>query len=406
MRMRILYQATVVALAAAGTAAWAQTGPVRPAYAFPNLQAASGVAVPSTPFFAAPYATLTLGNDSNITQAPVNEIDSSFQLYRVGTALNARDVNSVVQMAIDVATANFSDSKADNYTDVSFKSSFDLAMSQRNFIRVGFDHLHGHDGRGSTDRGVLNNAVDRYWQGTPSAIYSYGAPGAQGRLEVFASQATRRYTNNRATTGGSDRDTRDIGSAFYVRAMPKTYLLAEIRRTEQDYQSNVSTLDGRENRFYLGATWVATAATSGTVKVGNLVKKFDAANRSTFKGSSWEAQATWQPRTYSKVDVYTTRQPVESTGLGNFTLSDAYGANWNHQWSSVISTDVSGRLVRDKYQNFNRDDDTSVYAAKASYKFRRWVSFSAEYTRTKRDSNLGIYDYDRDLWALSAAFSL
>ena len=41
-----------------------------------------------------------------------------------------------------------------------------------------------------------------------------------------------------------------------------------------NYKSNLSTLDGNEQRVMIGAKWEATAQTSGEVKVGQLKKKY------------------------------------------------------------------------------------------------------------------------------------
>ncbi len=115
---------------------------------------------------------------------------------------------------------------------------------------------------------------------------------------------------------------------------------------------------------------------------------------------------TWMPRTYSKVDIYSSRQPVESTGQGDFILSDATGILWTHAWSSVISTDANARYVKDTYKGFNRNDETQTYGIKANYKMRRWLTLGAEYQYTKRDSNINLNDYDKNLWLISAILSM
>ena len=104
--------------------------------------------------------------------------------------------------------------------------------------------------------------------------------------------------------------------------------------------------------------------------------------------ASWEGIVTWAPRTYSTFDFYTSRQTSESSGLGNFIITEATGVNWNHQWSSVLMTGVSFRFQRDDYQGFNRQDDTKMLGFKVGYKFRRWLTLGAEYSHTQRDSNL------------------
>ena len=75
------------------------------------------------------------------------------------------------------------------------------------------DYLRLHDPRGSTDRPVAG-VPDKYRLYTPSATYAFGAPGAQGRVELYASDLHKRYLNNRATTAAGDRTDPEVGGAF------------------------------------------------------------------------------------------------------------------------------------------------------------------------------------------------
>lgn len=392
----------------AGTA-FAQSSPVRPAYQFPSApeggKGPAAIQLGNSPVYASPFVGVAVGNDSNVTLARSNELDSAYQVYNGGVNLDARDANSVFNMRLLGTRGEYSDSDADNYTDSSMRTTYDVAFDQRNFLRLGWDHLRSHDPRGSTDRGI-QSGPDKYFVNVPNVTYSYGAPGASGRFEVFASRASKRYLNNRATTIGSDRNTRDYGAAFYWRVMPRTQFLIEGRGTDIHYLFSDSTLSGNEGRYYVGATWDATAATSGTVKVGRLEKHFDTEGKPDYTGSSWEALITWAPRSYSKFDLYSSRQPAESTGLGNFILSDASGIVWTHGWNSVFSTEASARYQKDAYKGFDRNDDITGAGLKATYKFRRWLTLGAEYQYTKRDSNQNIYDYDKNLWLISAVMSM
>ena len=100
--------------------------------------------------------------------------------------------------------------------------------------------------------------------------------------------------------------------------------MAEARATNLDYKLSGSTLSGDETRYFVGATWEAMAATTGTVKLGQLKKDYDS-SRPSYSEFAWEGLVTWMPRTYSKLDFYSSRQPMESTGVGDYILSDATG---------------------------------------------------------------------------------
>lgn len=394
-------------LAASGTT-FAQTSPVRPSYQYPGAPGApkgpSAIQLGSSPIFVAPWASVAVGNDSNVNLANANEIDSAYAIYGAGLKADARDANSVFQMSLMGSLGRYSDSSADNYTDSAVRTSYDLAFSGRNFLRFSWDYLRGHDPRGSTDR-VAAESPDKYAVSTPGIIYAMGSPSAKGRVEVFASRAEKRYRSNRELTIGSDRNTEDFGGAFYWRVMPKTQMIFEARGTDIDYLLDDSPFSGREARYLVGATWDATAATSGTVKIGRLEKRFKS-DLPDFKGTTWEGMVTWQPRSYSKFDLYSSRQPVESTGLGTFILSDATGIVWSHGWSSTFITEASARVQKDRYKGFDRDDDVTSLGMKATYRFRRWMSLGAEYQHTNRDSNIGIFEYDRNLWLISATLAM
>lgn len=401
--------AVAMVLFAVSVGAHAQSsGIVRPSYEFPAPPAATGPAsmqVGSSPFFFSPYVGVGAGYDDNLFLTNGNEKSSTLYVFNPGFTLDARDPNKVIQLRYQAQIGRYGQSEADDYVDQNGRAQFDMAITSSNFLRLGLDYVRGHDPRGSTDR-PIGPAPDKYKQTNPFATYAFGAPGAQGRLEAYYSYQDRKYLNNRETTAGSDRKTEEYGGVFYWRVMPKTYAIVEARETRIAYHLPTSPLDANETRIYGGVSWEATAATVGTIKVGNLKRRPEADNVPEFSGTSWEATVTWSPRTYSKFDFFTARQTNESTGLGNFILSSIAGVSWNHAWSSVLSTGVDYRFQKDEYQGFDRTDKSNILGLKVGYKFRRWLTLGAEYSHTQRDSNLPTFEYDKNLYLLTATASM
>jgi hypothetical protein len=305
-----------------------------------------------------------------------------------------------VQFGYQAQIGRYTSSSADNYVDQTARAQFDMAFNPHNFLRVGYDYIVSHDPRGSTDR-PIEGRPDRYRLVNPYANYALGAPGAIGRVELYYSDPYRRYLNNDEITAASDHHAEEYGGAFYWRVMPRTYVMAEARETDIRYNLADSPFSGKEHRYYAGVSWEATAATTGTIKVGQLQRDWDTHAFNDYSGTSWEALITWQPRTYSKFDFYSARQTNESTGLGSFILTSVAGATWSHYWTSYITTAVDAHYQRDAYQNFPRNDKTMVFDFKAGYQFRRWLTLGAEYTHTNRDSNLEPFDYDKNLFLLT-----
>ena len=377
---------------------------IRPTYQYPAEQSArAGVQLGTTPLFVTPYMGVAVGRDDNLFLSNVNEKSSTVYLFSPGFSLDARGSASVFQLKYQGQAGRYPQSDPDNYVDHTARALLDFAFDRRNFLRLGLDYIYSHDPRGSTDRPIAGRP-DRYRLVTPSITYAFGAPGARGRVEVYASEADRRYLNNRATTEVSDREATEVGAAVYVRVAPRTYVLGEVRHTEIDYRLPAVPASGEERRYYGGVSWEATAATVGTLKVGRLERKFDTAGEDT--ASSWEGIVSWSPRTYSKFDFFTSRQTNESTGLGRFILSSIAGVSWNHAWSSVLSTGVDLRLQKDDYRGFDRRDEIRSLGLRAGYKFRRWLTIGAEYTHTNRDSNTPLFEYDKNLYLLTATASM
>ena len=154
----------------------------------------------------------------------------------------------------------------------------------------------------------------------------------------------------------------------------------------------------------VGATWVATAATTGIFKIGYLNKTFDAAGISGFNGISWEGNVKWAPLTYSTFDFTTSKTPSDSTGVGDYVMNSSYDVLWNHHWTSKIASKVDLAYVKSDYVNGNREDDLKNIGFGLTYDMRRWVRLGAEVINSKRSSTVSGNDFSRNviLFTISA----
>ncbi len=102
----------------------------------------------------------------------------------------------------------------------------------------------------------------------------------------------------------------------------------------------------------------------------------------------------WEPRTYSKVTLFTRRRSQEdaSGGIGSF-LADTFGVAWRHGFteSLVMGTGVDYTIAQ---YDTGRDDDYVVFGIELSYELNRWLDVSAEYRYENRRSNIPGIDYD------------
>jgi len=397
-----------IAFAAMTAIALPAAAQLRPQYRFPEIarapSGAAAVQLGNLPVYATPTASIAYGHDSNVTNSQANQLDSPYANYNVDVVLDAQSTRSVYLGELYGTHGTYSDSSQDDFTDWGTRNGYDIAFTTRNFLHLNLDYIQGHEGRGTTDR-PDQGSPDIFRLGRIGGLYAYGAPGAKGRVEVYGDHYERRYQNNRDSTQFSDRNTDNYGAVFYWRAMPKTYALFEYRETDIRYQQEGPHLSGKEHRYFVGATWDATAATSGTIKIGEFEKTFDS-GRPSVRDPAWEASLDWSPRSYTNFSFYTIRTPVESTGVGDFIVTDTSGVVWNHQWSGIWSSSVGLGYQHARYEGADRNDNTFLSDLKVTYKFRRWLTFGGEYLYSKRDSSVQNLDYNRNIWLLSAIFSL
>ena len=365
--------------------------------------------IPFGPLIVYPGVDASLRHDDNLFSSNLNKRSSSQTLVSPYIKVEGKTGPQNFDVTFRLDDSRYANSKADNFTDYALTANAALVFSGRAGLKVRAEHRYGHDSRGSTDRAGAASPDEYINQGV-DGIFSYGAPGAQGRIEIDAGAYTRRYQNNRATTEVTDRDSNQLGATFLWRVAPKTEILALVQRRGIDYLLPASTQDSTEMRYQVGAKWDATAKTSGIVKFGQLEKTFNnnGAGRTNFSGSSWDAAVRWSPLTYSVWDFNTSKATNESTGTGDFLLTQNYGVNWNHAWNSRFSSLANASWRKDEFQGTGggRLDKTSTAGLTLNYQFQRWLRLGGGYTYTDRISNPDTTNFTRHLFMFTLGATL
>lgn len=363
--------------------------------------------IPLGPLIVYPAVEASIGHNDNLFSSNINKGSSTQNSVSPSVKAEGRAGAHTFSVSYRIDDVRYVDSPADNYTNHSLRGGANLVFSGRAGLRLRGEFRRGIDPRGSTDR-ASSAAPDEYINYGADGIFGYGAPGARGRIEIDGAAYARRYQNNRVSTEVSDRDATALGATFLWRVAPKTELLALTQYRRIDYVLASSTQDSTETRYQVGAKWEATAKTAGILKYGLLEKKFAATGRTDFSGASWDATVRWSPRTYSIVDFSSSKGTNESTGTGDFLLTQTYGVNWNHAWNSRFSTTALASQRKDEFLGTGggRIDKTSTFGLKFSYQWQRWLRFGGEFTVMDRVSSPSTFDYTRHLWLLTLGATL
>ena len=299
-------------------------------------------------------------------------------------------------------------SSNDDFIDHRVLANANWAFGLRHRLRADYQYLRWHDRRGSGDpadgsRFNLSSHPDEWQSNSVLLEYSYGAPGARGRVDLRGGMVFRRYLNNNQEDRDNDRTL--AGATFYARVRPQVSLLLETNWEGIDYVNQdpgVSTLDSTDISAYGGVTWDATAKTSGTLKLGWLGKDFDAAGREDISDFAWGAEIQWRPRTYSTVNLVTDRRPAESTtGVSDAVIISSFAADWIHYWKPYLYSDLGFLAADDDYQGTSRNDQRYVVSGGVFYQVRRWLEIGAEYRYETRTSDVPLADYTNNVFGVS-----
>lgn len=375
-----------------------------------NALALEPASISAGPLKVIPQVNVQIGHDDNIYSTETDTVDS------VITVINP-SVQVLLEKGLDVYSLNYAvkqglyeQDSADNYTDHDLSAQAKLDFNIRNRLELLARYLKTHEERGSgLNQGAAattNPEPVEYHENTLSAKYSFGGLEAKGRIEVAGQLVDREYDNFRAQTEGKDRKTLSTSATFYYRVMPKTSLLFEVNYEDIDYDLAAITLDSVETEYLLGATWDATAKTTGIIKVGYAEKDFDSAAREDDDGLSWELSMQWAPKTYSVVSFVTSKEEEETDGTGNYIDTTSWSLNWQHDWTDRVVSRASYGQSDSDYVNSSRKDESTNYGLGVTFKMHRWLDLGLDYNYSDRDSNIADTDYDKNTVYFSLQGSL
>jgi hypothetical protein len=333
-----------------------------------------------------PSAFSSIGYNDNVLSTPDNKTASAF--LNVSPELVAEMKNHG-----DRYTASFSGNMTDYFSShgddsVNYEAwlAGDNYFSQRARAGWKLGYISSSDPRGSTQR-AISGQPDHWTAPSFDGTFIYGAPSASGRIEGDLNYLSKRYNNNHDQTYVADLDQTAIAGRYYYRIGTRSMLLAEVRNTEFQYTAAQPNDTNTERRYYLGLTWEATAATTGTVRLGRMTKDFADASRPGFSGGSWQAGVRWMPLTRTALDFESSRAAADATGYGNYQINTSNSLAWNHQWTGYVTSKLSASRVKTEFAGTARNDTVDTLGGTLSYSVLRWLNIGVDYSNTNRASN-------------------
>jgi len=310
----------------------------------------------------------------------------------------------------------YEDNRADSdeYVDNTVRAEYEYRPTSRVFVAINGEYKDTRDPRGTgAAEGATTALLD-----IPDEWHSYGIEGSLGvgaasariRVEGDIGHITKDYDTNTATTFVRNRDDSYGAARLFYRIAPKTSLVLEGRLINYDYEATAPGVAGLNSDVYralAGVTWEATFKSTGYIKAGYIKKSFDAFGRTDGDNYIWEIGIEWRPRTYSIVNMSSSRDFQETNGAGDFIQSDnLISINWTHDWVEYVRSVVDFSYTENSFDPSARNDELLNAGVRLEYQMRRWLSLGAGYRYDERDSSENAFDYERNIFEITARITL
>jgi hypothetical protein len=382
----------------------------------PHSNAQDSASVEHSPIV--PSMSAELHYDDNIFLSAANEQSSLMTIISPSLLATIMPSKHRVVLRYNGEFGSYASSSADNYDDHEFQAAAFLELGRRGLLDIIGTYQRGHESRGSglseglgPDSSIFPSEPDEFSQAQFGGRFTYGATGTKGRLVFEAGRRELEYTNNRDRTRFFDYDNMHGGANFYFRVMPSTSLLLSMRADDFDYPNDRSfqpSLNSREHRFLVGATWDVTGKSTGTARFGYVEKRFDDTARRNFSETSWEVDVRWSLRNFSHFDFATSRYPSEATAVtGDVTENTRYSVAWSHHWTARIMTRLETLHFRQDFRGSiaAREGRFNRHGLTLAYDMRRWLTWEFGVSVSSNDSNIEQFDYDVSVLRLAANMS-
>jgi len=342
--------------------------------------------------------------DDNIYRQGSNEVDSVVGTITPSVVAGYTDEVNSYQLELEGTRGLYSATSEDDYTAWSLAADAHVEVTQRHLLDFNFAYEDAIQPRGSgfSQFGFLPDEPDEFTAQDTGVTYQFGANDSLARLVLEVNHRDREFTNNSRFIVGRDYQRTGWRGSFLYNVLPRTDILFEVRGADFDYDDNFQSgaqqfaqLDSEEVYVFIGATWEATARTTGSVRIGRADKDFKSPQRRDIDEPSYEIGLQYAPLTYSIFGFSANQNFEEGIGIGSALKRRSVQLDWRHEWSERLFSEVTVSVQDDDYVGSTLTDSFDRYSASINYAFQRWLDIRVGFQVENRDSNAAQFNADR-----------
>lgn len=230
----------------------------------------------------------------------------------------------------------------------------------------------------------------------------YGTRASKGQLTLDLAYQKYRYSNNNQSFRNFDEI--EFTSTFFYRLSSKIRTLFQIKLFDYDYTQPISNFDSsnKETVVFTGLEWLATAKTSGVIKVGHLTRNFDDPDLRNVNGFSFEIEGKWRPNTYTEFSLLSERKTLESSEIGQQAFINTYYLiEGKHELTQLTTIEATFRQDKSDIEQQQRYNTLKQYSIGLTRHVKRWLDISVKFKDIKRDSTDSSFEFNSKEVSLS-----
>lgn len=352
----------------------------------------------------APSLKLSDRYDDNFRTLPNSSAESSWiTSFNPKFQLQAETESAGYRLTYEANQETYWDAREADHTD--HRLAFDnvLQFDSRNRLKwnLGYQKLE------STVDSTIRTENDKYTIKEAGLGYVYGLDSALNQIDVNANYQELRFQNEGGINDEQERNTTELRGTWYHSLTEKTRGLVEVKHSKFDYLTSGNPRNNVDTVGLVGAKWDATANTSGSFRIGEENKNFDSGSANDDQSVTWQVDASWKPLSYSTFTLKSRKAFDEGDDSAYAIHLTRTQLDWDHEWTSRISTNLN---VRHEYRDYQggiaREDKTNGVGGGVTWQIRRWVAVDVNYKHFHNNSTEDDETFTRNIYLMGLTFSL
>jgi hypothetical protein len=355
-----------------------------------------------------PNASLTETWDDNIYGTPTGEVSDSITTLDASVNANSNWARHRLNLDAGVSADAYADNDSEDIVDWWLGADGRYDLSAKSHALGGLRFMKEHEDRSSPDSITGASDPTTYL----SSIAHLGVAHQLAPFTIRLGGVIEKLDFDTGSAPGFDINQRDrrqysLGTRFSYQLKPDREVFLQASTDAREYDDSTVGRDSDGYRLGLGLRIKQGADFEAEGFIGHLMQYYDDVALKDVSALYFGGELKWKPAAQTRVNATLDRSVDETTLSGaSSLLNSTVGARIEHDLNSQLALNAAVSYAKSDYQGVNVELNEFSVSVGARYYFNRHVFVSGGYRRISRDSNVAVYEYDRNVVFLAVGYAL